>query len=480
MGRGEQVGGELLSRAEMARLAQVTETLREQLADYKELIDYASLVSDVQRSNRQLAAERVEKTYVVAPGKFLRLPSVMQQELRAKNRIRAGESDVVGVTEAVAFGGPQSPVSKSSDVGEARVELPVFQTLKFVTAQIVDVDAEPATPDDSSRPELKQETVTVAEVQLKAVEQLVSELEGPGLETFEFRTGRLEKRERGNFLTRLLPGRQQSIEWVVTRQRRQGSQWVERLTDELTLEMVALPGGTFQMGAPRGETDRQSYEGPQHQVTVPEFWLGKYAVTQAQWRFVVGLPQVNVEMPSDPSKFKGDNRPVEQVSWYEAEEFCARLSVYTGRKYRLPSEAEWEYACRARTKTPFHFGETLTTDIANYNGNATYGDGPKGQYRNNTTSVGHFEVANAFGLYDMHGNVWEWCADHWHKNYDKAPTDGRPWQTEDSEANRVLRGGSWIFNPRDCRSASRDVSQPGDRDDVIGFRVSCEPPGSLQ
>ncbi len=135
------------------------------------------------------------------------------------------------------------------------------------------------------------------------------------------------------------------------------------------------------MGSPRDETERQSSEGPRHQVTVPEFWLGKYAVTQAQWRFVAGLTQVNVEMPSDPSSFKGDNRPVERVSWYEAEEFCARLSVYTGRKYRLPSEAEWEYACRAGTETPFHFGATLTTDIANYDGSYTYGYGPKGRYR---------------------------------------------------------------------------------------------------
>ncbi|MEA5464603.1 formylglycine-generating enzyme family protein [Leptothoe sp. PORK10 BA2] len=370
------------------------------------------------------------------------------------------------------------------------VPLPAFQTLEFVTAQIVDADAVPEEIGvDESWPELQQEMVTVAEIRLEPGGQSAAESEGPELETFEFRTGRLEKRQGGNLLTRLLPGRR-SVEWVVTRQRRQGRQWVEPLADGLTLEMVALPDGRFRMGSSRGETDRKSDEGPQHEVTVPEFWLGKYAVTQAQWRFVAGLPQVNGEMPLDPSRFKGDNRPVEQVSWYEAEEFCARLSVYTGRNYRLPSEAEWEYACRARTETPFHFGETLTTDIANYHGqdqtiggtrySGSYGDGPKGKYRQQTTPVGSFEVANDFGLYDMHGNVWEWCADHWHGNYDQAPIDGSPWLTEDSGAARVLRGGSWFYYPWLCRSASRYGGQPGDRDNDIGFRVSCSPPGSLQ
>ena len=153
--------------------------------------------------------------------------------------------------------------------------------------------------------------------------------------------------------------------------------------------------------------------------------MGKYPVTQAQWRFVAAqLPQVNRELEIDPSRFKGDNLPVETISWLDAEEFCQRLSHHTGRLYRLPSEAEWEYACRAGTTTPFHFGETISPEFANYNGEYTYGNGEKGVYRKQTTPVGSFQVANPFGLYDIHGNVWEWCADDWHKNYQGAPSDG--------------------------------------------------------
>ena len=169
-------------------------------------------------------------------------------------------------------------------------------------------------------------------------------------------------------------------------------------------------------------------------MTIQPFCLGKYAVTQAQWRAIAALPQINRELNPDPSGFKGDNRPVEWVSWLEAVECCDRLSRQTGRSYRLPSEAEWEYACRAGTTTPFHFGETMTTELANYCGEdrdiggrlykGAYGVGPQGAYRQETTAVGSFAVANAFGLFDMHGNVWEWCLDHWHENYQGAPTDG--------------------------------------------------------
>ncbi|MFM5888034.1 MAG: formylglycine-generating enzyme family protein, partial [Dolichospermum sp.] len=217
---------------------------------------------------------------------------------------------------------------------------------------------------------------------------------------------------------------------------------------------------------------------PQHEVTIKPFSMGKYPITQAQWQAVAALPQVNQELKPNPSRFKGANRPVESVSWHDAVEFCARLSNYTKRPYRLPSEAEWEYACRAGTTTPFHFGDTITTELANYDGNYTYGDGPKGVYRGETTEVGSFKIANEFGLYDMHGNVWEWCQDDWHNNYEGAPTDGSAWISNNAKSDKLLlgllRGGSCIHNPDYCRSAYRFYVVAGfDYDNYYGFRVVC-------
>ena len=265
--------------------------------------------------------------------------------------------------------------------------------------------------------------------------------------------------------------------------------FVEDLGSGIELEMVYIPDGTFTMGAPETEEGSTDDERPQHQVTLPFFFMGKYPITQAQWRAVANLPQVERELNLEPSRFKGDNLPVEQVSWYDAVEFCARLSNHTQREYRLPSEAEWEYACRAGTTTPFHFGETITTDLANYRGtdneeykwSGSYGQGPKGIYREKTTPVGSFDAANVFGLYDMHGNVWEWCLDDWHSTYKGAPTDGSAWvDTENQKINKndnrsqVVRGGSWDFDPEDCRSASRLNYDA--RDSIYydyGFRVVC-------
>ena len=257
---------------------------------------------------------------------------------------------------------------------------------------------------------------------------------------------------------------------------------------DVHIRFSLLPGGDCLMGSPEDELERTSAEGPQHEVSVNRFFMGAYPVTQAQWQAVAELPQVDQALELDPSNFKGENRPVEQVSWRDAVEFCERLSAHTRREYRLPTEAEWEYACRAGSTTPFHFGETITTDLANYDGtddpngrwSGSYGFGPKGEYRQETTPVDHFGIANAFGLCDMHGNVWEWCQDHWHGSYKNAPTDGSAWLSDDGEANRVLRGGSWFDFPRDCRSASRDNNQPGVRAFNIGFRVVCSAPRALQ
>jgi len=257
--------------------------------------------------------------------------------------------------------------------------------------------------------------------------------------------------------------------------RRQAQYFTENRGNRITLEMVAIPGDTFRMGSPKTEYGHSEMEEPQHSVTVKPFLMGKYPITQAQWQAVAALPQVNQRLSSNPSRFKGANRPVERVSWYDAVEFCVRLSRYTKRNYQLPSEAKWEYACRSGTSTPFHFGETITPDLANYNGKYVYGSSPKGKYLGQTTPVGSFQVANAFGLYDMHGNVWEWCAEHLHDNYEGAPTDGSVWKHDNDYHNRLLRGGSWINSPVMCRSASRNYSFPGDlHNSSFGFRVLCE------
>ncbi len=251
---------------------------------------------------------------------------------------------------------------------------------------------------------------------------------------------------------------------------------VERLPGQVPLEMVLVPGGSFWMGSPEDEPERQSNEGPQHKVTVSPFLLGRYPVTQAQWKAVAELPLIHQELASDPSRFKGKDRPVENVSWHDAVEFCQRLSQYSGRSYRLPSEAEWEYACREFTITPFHFGETLSPELANYRGDSSYCDGPTGENRRKTTPVGSYP-ANAFGLCDMHGNVWEWCQDHYHDSYEGAPTDGSAWVDENPERGLCIqRGGSWVNGPRDCRSAQRFRFAPGNRDDDLGFRVVCAAP----
>ena len=252
---------------------------------------------------------------------------------------------------------------------------------------------------------------------------------------------------------------------ILQEETREALYYVEPLLDEATLEMIWVEGGSFTMGSPDDEPDRRDNEEPQHEVTVPSFFMGRYPVTQLQWRIVAELPQVKHQLTSDPSNFKGDNRPVEKVSWYDAEEFCLRLSQQTKRDYRLPTEAEWEYACRSGTTTPYFFGKELTTDVANYN-----------SAFNETTDVERFNVANAFGLSDMHGNVDEWCQDHWHESYDDAPTDGSARLTENEESARILRGGSWLHFPEFCRSAVRYYHSPVTRYDALGFRVVCSAP----
>jgi formylglycine-generating enzyme required for sulfatase activity len=274
--------------------------------------------------------------------------------------------------------------------------------------------------------------------------------------------------------------RQEGGRWSMERRPLQVEGFREELGEGVALTMVKIPAGSFLMGSPKDEPERVEREGPQHDVTLGSFFMAQTPITQAQWRVVAGWQKLERDLHPDPSKFKGANRPVEQVSWFDALEFCSRLSQRTGQRYGLPSEAQWEYACRAGSTTPFHFGATLMPELANYDGNYVYGNGPKGTYREQTTDVSSFP-ANGWGLHDMHGNVWEWCEDHWHDSYNFAPGDDQPWlipaAADDDEA-RLLRGGSWFYGPGDCRSGYRDRSQPDFASRrFVGFRVVCLPQG---
>ncbi len=266
-------------------------------------------------------------------------------------------------------------------------------------------------------------------------------------------------------------------EWQQKTERITVSGYEQELAKGIAITMVQISGGSFQMGSPDTETGRRETEGPQQRVELESFFLGQTPVTQAQWQAVASWPQLELKLNSNPARFKGPNRPVEQISWEEAMEFCRRLSQRSKFVYTLPSEAQWEYACRAGTKTPFAFGDTLTPDLANYNGSYTYGSGPKGQYRQQTTDVGSFP-ANAWGLQDMHGNVWEWCLDRWHDSYRGAPADGSAW-TAGGEITRLLRGGSWGTSPEALPFGLPRLPPPGHPQQPHRFPRLLPPPGLI-
>jgi|CXWL01.1.fsa_nt_gi formylglycine-generating enzyme required for sulfatase activity len=241
--------------------------------------------------------------------------------------------------------------------------------------------------------------------------------------------------------------------------------------------MVIIPAGRFLMGSPSDEPDRSENEGPQHEVRIAKpFALGVTAVTFDD--FDLFCQVTNREQPADEG-WGRKNRPVIYVSWHDTQDYCIWLSEQTSRSYRLPSEAEWEYACRAGTSTPFHTGTRISTEQANFNGDYTYNGSAKGMDREKTLAVGTFPP-NAFGLYDMHGNVWEWCQDKWHDNYQGAPSDGSSWENEGSN-ELVLRGGSWSGYPHGARASARHSDffsffLPVNRNNGIGFRVLCSSP----
>ncbi len=239
---------------------------------------------------------------------------------------------------------------------------------------------------------------------------------------------------------------------ITKREQKQAHYQTIDLDKDVILEMVYIPGGTFMMGSPETEKQRWESESPQHKVTIEPFYMSKYPITQAQWQAI---------MANNPSRFKDDNRPVEKVSWHEAVAFCKQLSEKTNQNYSLPTEAQWEYACRAGTTTPFYFGETITTDLANYDGNYSYDSELEGIYRQETTKVGMFPP-NAFGLYDMHGNVYEWCIDPWHDDY---------YENTSSDSRFCLRSGSWLSSAWRVRSAYRNRDMPTNRNHNVGFRI---------
>jgi formylglycine-generating enzyme required for sulfatase activity len=270
----------------------------------------------------------------------------------------------------------------------------------------------------------------------------------------------------------------------------------------LTLTMLWIPPGRFWMGSP------ELSERPQHQVQVQGFFMSQTPITQAQWRAVAELDEQVIlrhELKPNPSVFHPDqwqgqnrkmkyrlgrlldgestteDRPVESVSWHEALEFCHRLGRLTGRSYTLPSEAQWEYSCLAGSTKPYAFGASINPGLANYRNPVASGSNISGAHFQQTTPVRMFP-ANAWGLHDVHGNVREWCFDHWHENYEGSPDDCSPWLEKDGREllrERVTRGGSWNSKLFECRATCRHSSPPHVADEKIGFRVACVPHASI-
>ena len=226
-------------------------------------------------------------------------------------------------------------------------------------------------------------------------------------------------------------------------------------------ELVVVAAGTYRMGSPSHEKGRDDNEGPMHEVVIEEpFAVGVYEVTFSEWEACVRGGGCQGYRPSDEGWGRG-SRPVINMSWEDAQSYVQWLSGKTGEKYRLLSESEWEYVARAGTTTPFHFGSTISTDRANYG---------KGFWGQGTVPVGSFEP-NRFGLYDVHGNAWEWVQDCWNHSYRGAPRDGSAWERGDC-SERVLRGGCWSCPPRSLRSAHRIRYSTGKRYSVFGFRIA--------
>ncbi|NEP01574.1 MAG: formylglycine-generating enzyme family protein [Symploca sp. SIO2E9] len=463
---GSEQFSESQIRSELARLAQITKELSPQLQEEPKLLECAELVQEFLRAPEQRElGEKLKTTAISLGGQVVGFPPIQDfefEEVTIEFEIDASSAIEL---EPFKFEEVKLQVKTVAEVAQEQVFAKTGRSFSNVQLSII-------------RGTLKGQTYAQVAA---SIDYDVKDLRNLGTKLWKLLTEALGKKvTKTNFKTVLEP----RLTWQRTQQEASG--FSEDLGNGVKLEMVAIPEGSFLMGSPETEEGHRSSEEPQHQVTVQAFLMGKYLVTQAQWQAVAALRQVNRKLDRDPSRFKGKEKPVERVSWYDAVEFCSRLSRHTGREYRLPSEAEWEYAARAGTTTPFHFGETITTEVANYCGidekiggtlyKGSYGSGPKGEYRQETTAVGNFGVANAFGLYDIHGNVWEWCADNWHSNYEEAPDDGSAWidAEEEEDSIKVLRGGSWNVFPGNCRSACRYSAYPGVAYNyALGFRVVC-------
>ena len=256
---------------------------------------------------------------------------------------------------------------------------------------------------------------------------------------------------------------------IIKRDQKKASHFIEDVGNGIEIDMVSIPAGKFIMGSSKTEPGHENCESPDHEVILQPFCISRFPITQSQWRAVAESQKIRRDLRLDPSRFKGENLPVEQVSWHDASEFCERLSRLTNRTYCLPSEAQWEYACRACTRTAFHLGPTLNFDIVNFDG--SNGSGNDSRYRQQTTPVGSLNNANNFSLMDMHGNVRELCLDLWHKNYQDAPSDGKAWLNFGELDTCVVRGGSWMCYGHRCRSARREKVSLSTRFSDMGFRV---------
>jgi eukaryotic-like serine/threonine-protein kinase len=370
-----------------------------------------------------------------------------------------------------------SPKARYYDASAALEALRTI-TAKYPSAdvnQTIKVSSVPIQQRSTALPSVVAQPKTVAPtIEISQIPKFVNHAGILSQEVFKFETAKLEKisvqkielvkrpgwffRKKEEQVTELV---EKLLEWEVKKSYGQAERFIENLGRDIELEMVYVPGESFTMGSEEYDNEK-----PRHVVMVPSFYMSKFQVTQGQYLQIMG---------TNPAKWNDAKLPVERISWNDAQVFCQKLSAKTGKKYRLPSEAEWEYACRAKTDTPFYFGETISTDVANYDGNHVYKLGVKGVYRSNTTPMGSFP-ANGFGLQDMHGNLWEWCEDKWHENYQGAPTNGSAWTSSNdnnSQSVRLLRGGSWGSYPGNCRSARRTRRSAGSRNLDIGFRIVC-------